>query len=707
MSVESQNQQAFRDEATELLGELENSLLELEHNPEDQELINRVFRAMHTIKGSGAMFGFEDIATFTHEVESVFELVRNKLVPISKRLLDLTLMARDQILAMLQGEDSGSGDQTQTVITGLKEIVRLHAPEQEKTAVEEKTIPRAGEIGDEGTNVFRIRFKPDRRIFLTGSNPYGLILDLADLGHESHVLLTEEVPLLQELDPESCYLSWDILLSTPQNEDAVREIFVFVEEDCDLQISTLMTTGSDIDDSAHKRLGEILIDRGDLTEDQLRQVLGQQKPLGALLAEQGLVPPAKVRSALKEQEQLRQKQTVVQQQKLDQGSSIRVPAEKLDSLVDLVGELVTVQARLSQFATQFTDTALVSIAEDLERLSDELRDSTLGVRMLPIGTTFNKFKRLVRDLSNDLGKEIELVTHGAETELDKTVIERLNDPLVHLLRNSIDHGIELPDERQAADKPRTGTIVLTAEHSGGEVLIQITDDGAGIDPTKLRAKAVERGIILPEADLTEQEMLGLIFAPGFSTAVKVTNVSGRGVGMDVVKRNIDALRGRIHVESQIGRGTTISIRLPLTLAIIDGLQVRVGSEFFILPLTLVEECVELVNQNDQDEKKRFLNLRGEIVPYIRLRNCFGISGRRPPIEQVVITTTEDQRMGIVVDTVVGEHQTVIKSLGRVYRDVKGLSGATVKGDGTLALILDIPGLVQSVQPDKGSMQKHV
>ncbi|MDD4951640.1 MAG: chemotaxis protein CheA, partial [Desulfovibrionaceae bacterium] len=374
---------------------------------------------------------------------------------------------------------------------------------------------------------------------------------------------------------------------------------------------------------------------------------------------------------------------------------------KLDKLVDLVGELVIVQAQLSQVVAKKHDQVLTSLAEDLECLSDELRDSTLGIRMLPIGTTFGKFRRLVRDLSSELNKKIELQTSGAETELDKTVIERLNDPLVHLLRNSIDHGVEPPGQRLAAGKPETGRITLCAEHSGGEVVIRITDDGAGMDPRALRDKAVERGLLAPEAEMQNRDLFNLIFEPGFSTAKEVTNVSGRGVGMDVVKRGIEALRGRIYVDSEKGRGTTITIRLPLTLAIIDGLQVKAGDEYFVIPLTLVEECVELKRNGDGREDKRFLNLRGEIVPYIRIREWFDVPGAAPGIEQVVVSQVEDSRIGIVVDNVIGEHQTVIKSLGRLFKDMDGLSGATIKGDGSMALILDVPRLVRSVEAAAG------
>jgi two-component system chemotaxis sensor kinase CheA len=366
-----------------------------------------------------------------------------------------------------------------------------------------------------------------------------------------------------------------------------------------------------------------------------------------------------------------------------------VPAEKLDSLVNLVGELVTVQARLTQTASVLHDNELAAIAEEVERLTGELRDNTLNIRMLPIGTTFGRFKRLVRDLSNDLDKRIELITEGAETELDKTVIDRLNDPLVHIIRNSIDHGIELPSVREAQGKPGTGTIRLSASYSGASVLVTVTDDGAGLDAEAIRQKALEKGLVSPTAELTKKELFSLIFAPGFSTAKTVTNVSGRGVGMDVVRKTIDMLRGAVEVESERGSGTSVTLKLPLTLAIIDGLLVKVGGNFFVLPLSTVEECIELIHETDELRNGNCLvNVRGQLVPYIRLRETFGMEGGLPRIEQIIITEAGRGRIGFVVDDVIGEHQTVIKSLGKVYRDIDGISGATILGDGTVALILD-------------------
>jgi two-component system chemotaxis sensor kinase CheA len=412
--------------------------------------------------------------------------------------------------------------------------------------------------------------------------------------------------------------------------------------------------------------------------------------------QEGIVPQSKVEAALLEQQEVRQ---VRQQQAVqDTALSIRVPAERLDHLVNLVGELVTVQAHLSQTAAEKNDGDIVTIAEEVERLISELRDTTLTMRMLPIGSTFSKFKRLVRDLSSELGKEIDLETSGAETELDKTVIEKLNDPLVHLIRNSIDHGIELPEVRQAAGKPPKGIVPLGAVHSGDSVLVTIRDDGAGLNKEAIRAKAIERGLITAGAELSDREIYNLIFAPGFSTAKNVTSVSGRGVGMDVVKKAIEALRGSIDINSTPGRGSVITLKIPLTLAIIETLLVRIDTSFFVLPLAMVEECIELTRADVAASHGRNLaHVRGTLTPYISLREQFGISGNQPEIEQVVIAGVNGSRIGFVVDDVVGEHQTVIKSLGKLYRDVQGISGATILGDGTVALILDPNLLMQDVE----------
>ena len=561
----------YREEAGELLAELETSLLDLEEKQDDKELIDRVFRAMHTLKGSGAMCGFNDIADFTHEVETVFDLVRNGRLPVTKDLLDLTLKSRDYISALLDASSGhGKADmhQGEAIINGLRRLVPDVAERQPMAQVDkhvEKTLDAAKD------KTWRIRFQPNREMLLNGSNPIALINELQGLGPclvEAHY---DQVPTLDLLNCEHCYLYWDILLTTSRGEAAIKDVFIFVEDDCRITIGLIDDTNQPTGDDANKKLGEILIDRGDLAAEELQKVLQQQKPLGELLVATGAVSSEKVQSALSEQrhiKQLRQERVAAP----DAAASIRVPAERLDQLVNLVGEMVTVQARLTQVAKTFrrsiassgqvtstlSRTTLVSIAEEVERLTNNLRDTALNIRMLPIGSTFSKFKRLVRDLAQELGKEIEMETFGAETELDKTVIEKLNDPLVHIIRNSIDHGIEKPVNRLAAGKSAMGKIRLGAEHAGDSVLITIYDDGGGIDRDAIRNKAIELGMISAGSELNNQEIYGLIFAPGFSMAAKVTSVSGRGVGMDVVKRGIEGLRGTIVVDSLFGKGTNHS-----------------------------------------------------------------------------------------------------------------------------------------------------
>jgi two-component system chemotaxis sensor kinase CheA len=681
------HKEAYREEAYELLAELESSLLELEETPDDNEQIGRAFRALHTIKGSGAMFGFDSIAAFTHEVETVFDSVRSAEIPVTKELIDLTLSARDHIKNMLDNPESADTENAGEIISSLK---NLFSPLQENIPESPACFSSKQETGRKSIT-YRIQFRPHADIFKKGINPIILINELHTLGNCNVLAYTDAVPDLNTIDPEECYTYWDIILTTDRGIDAIKDIFIFIEDDCKLAIDVIDDKEKSEEDLSNIKIGEILIDRGFITKKELQKVLSQQKRVGEMLIDENMIEPAKIEAALVEQRHIQEikKKEQQKEQQADAASSIRVASEKLDRLVDLVGELVTAQARLSQITAYRNDPELLSVSEEVERLTEELRDMTMSVRMTPIGTTFSKFKRLVRDLSAELGREVEMTTEGAETELDKTVIEKLNDPLVHLIRNSIDHGIEAPDERKSLGKPKKGMLHLVARHSGGQVLIEITDDGAGLDQEAIRAKAVEKGLIVPEAELSEKEIYALILAPGFSTAKEVTSVSGRGVGMDVVKRAIDNLRGSIGISSLKGIGTTITMRLPLTLAIIEGLLVKIGEEYFVLPLSAVEECVELTRKDITNAHGRHIaNVRGQAVPYIRLREQFFIQGETPEIEQIVIIGVEGQRVGFVVDNVVGEHQTVIKTLGRVYKDIEGISGATILGDGTVALILD-------------------
>ncbi|MDX9714969.1 MAG: chemotaxis protein CheA [Dissulfurispiraceae bacterium] len=693
MSMTDRHKEVFREEASELLVELENSLLELEERPDDEELISRVFRAMHTIKGSGAMFGFDQIVTFTHEIETVFDQVRNGRLSVTKELIDLTLESRDQIRQMLdaaEGESAGDPGKRQKLVSAYKRLLPDSVrPESEEGQAKTKDK----EVSEHLT--YRIYFRPDQDIIMRGINPLMFLPELADMGECTFIANTCSIPLLSDIDPAKCYVSWNIILTTNLGVDAIKDVFIFVEDECELKIDVIDRCDP-ADDTRIKMVGEILAERGDISHEALQKVLSKQKRIGELLVDEGLVSPDQIQSALTEQKHI--KSIRDKRQKVEVDTSIRVASEKLDMLVNLVGELVTVQARLTQTASSNSDPELLLISEEVERLSAELRDNTMSIRMLPIGSTFSKFKRLVRDLSGELHKEMELTTEGAETELDKTVIDKLGDPMVHLIRNSIDHGIESPDERLAKGKPAKGNLHLSARHSGANVLIEIKDDGKGLDPDVIKSKAVEKGLVLHDAVMTDREIFSLILLPGFSTAKIVTNVSGRGVGMDVVKKAIDSLRGTIEIDSEKNIGTTITLRLPLTLAIIDGLLVNIAQESFVLPLSSVQECIELTDQDRADAHgKNTVAVRGELVPYISLRDQFGMTGQKPAIEQVVITEVNGMRVGFVVDHVIGEHQTVLKNLGRFYRDAEGISGATILGNGSVALILDMQKLVESVE----------
>ena len=711
--------EVFRVETEELLQELESSLLELEHNTRDEELTRKIFRALHTIKGSGAMFGFDEVSTFSHEIENVFDLVRKGVVTVNKEIIDLSLAAVDIIKKMMEDERNPEVKaRGEEILRKIKEGTEKNAvpsvPSALSPPVPAKIPPAAPpppatppeEPGEEIT--FRIRFRPCLDIQRQGTDLVALLDELRALGICEIVAHIKDIPMLEEITPEGCYVYWDIILTTSAGKNAVRDVFILIEDYAEIKIDVI-DEGKNLEvEDDYKKLGYILVERGDLTEEEMERVLCGKKRFGELLVEEGLVECEKVESALLEQKHIRELRN--KRKKEDSISTLRVSSDKADKLVNLVGELVTLQARLGRVAERLDDPSLLSISEEAERLVWDLRDNTMSIRMIPIGNCFARFNRLVRDLANELGKKVELTAVGGETELDKTVIERLNDPLIHLIRNCVDHGIELPAAREKAGKPKIGMIRLSSSYSGANVLIEIEDDGGGIDPEAVTARAVERGLIKPGTLLPDKELYNLLFEPGFSTARKVSSVSGRGVGLDVVKKNVEALRGTIQVDSQKGKGTTITLKIPLTLAIIDGLLVRIAQEHFIMPLSMVEEIVELTAADkDKAHGRNITNVRGRIVPYIILREHFSIAGEPPAIQQIVVVEDEQQehrRVGFLVDEVIGKHQTVIKSLGKVYQNIEGLSGATILGDGTVALILDVSALAHVVETRENEPQKR-
>lgn len=677
----------YRVEAEELLVELEDTLLELEDSPEDSDLVARAFRALHTIKGSGAMNGFDSIASFTHDIENMFDMVREGELSIDKEIIDLGLRAKDHIRGLLN--DDTSEAEGNPIIVRVKQILGGDAttvPVAQETVAPKKAEPVT----------YRVRFKPGRDLFMNGTQFVPLMRELRDLGDCLVFGYDDEIHTLDDFDAEKCLVWWDVLITTDKGTEAIRDVFMFVEDESELDVNVVDAPddGGDIDE---RKLGHILVERGDITAAQMDAAVHAQKRFGEILTDTGVTSDTKIQSALAEQQVVREKR----KQRSEENQSIRVPVDKLTLLVNLVGELVTAQARLNQISSGSNDGALHGIAEEMERLVADLRDNALSIRMLPIGSTFSRFRRVVRDLSSDLGKEIELKTSGAEVELDKTMIERLADPLVHLIRNSVDHGIESPEERQAAGKAAKGTIHLAAEHSEAHVVVSIRDDGAGMDPEKLRAKAVKNGLISADDPIGPPEIYRLIFEAGFSTAQSLTSVSGRGVGMDVVKRSIESMRGSVSVNSELGKGTTVTLKLPLTLAIIEGLLVRMQDQRYVIPLSLVDECMDLTRDDiKRSHGREVIEVREHLVPYTSLRKFFHEPDPAPRVQQLVITHTDGSGFGVVVDEVEGQIQAVIKTLGRMYENVEGFSGATILGDGTVALILDVQALSRAAQAEE-------
>lgn len=622
-----------KEETYELLIKIESALLNLEKTPDDKKLTAYILGTLHTIKGSASMFGFDKIAAFAHETEPLFEKLNRGDLPVTKDIIDLSLAACDQIEKMLLNGESADERECCKIIEQMKQDKAAQAP---KSSVQELTA-------------YQILFRPHLNIFLTGTNPLRLMDELRGLGTCEIKGRTDAIPLLHDLNPESCYLYWDIILTTSETVRAVSDVFVFVQDRCELHIE--QATG----DRAQAPSG------GEQTTDCKQPAAHSPQPATHSLQQ-----------------------------------TIKVSSEKLDRLMNLVGEMVTFQSYLRRKSSlQKEDFELHFISEGIERLTDELHYIAMQMRMLPVGTLFGTFKRLVRDISDELGKAVSIIIEGGDTELDKSILDHLNDPLVHMIRNSISHGIEQPDIRERLGKPRCGTIRLSAAHSGTDVLIRISDDGSGIDMKKIRAVAEKKRMIAPGEKTPEKELLEKIFVSGISTAEKITGLSGRGVGMDVVKRCITDLRGDIEISSQKGLGTTFTLKLPLTLAIIEGLAVKVGGDNFVFPLSLIEECVEISHKQAAIiREQNMMNLRGELIPYLNLREIFMISGEPPVRERVVIATADGIRVAFGADSVIGHHQTVIKSLGKIYGDVEGISGATILGDGTVALILDVAQLVK-------------
>ena len=670
----------FRQEASELFEVLEGSLLDLGLRPDDRELVDSAFRALHTIKGSGAMFGFDKVASFTHEFETAFDRVRKGEIKPTQELISVALAAKDYIRALIEDPQSTDDVIGEAILDDLKRFVSSDQPVAPVVEIAEAPPRAPGESKHAGWHLY-LEF--ESHVLRNGSNPLDLLEDLCKLGPCFVVPITDGVPFLDELDPEDCYLKWDVKLHAACDKDAIDDVFMFVQDEMKLTLSPL----EHVEAPAPAPLLQLLDEEPATVAGMLAPSV---EPPAAPLAEQ---PVAKTES--KSEARPEQKPEAKREERGI--ATVRVQAERLDELMDRVGELVIAQARLTQLASSGSDLSIKMIAEEIERLASSLRDTTMGARMVPIGSLFGRFRRLVHDLSRDLSKPVEFVTSGEDTELDKTMIECLADPLVHLIRNAIDHGIEDTGTRSANGKTEQGRIELAAVHSGAQVLVTVKDNGGGLNTARIRAKAEEQGLIAAGAVLTDHEIHQFLFHPGFSTAQTISALSGRGVGMDVVKRTIENMRGSIDLSTRPGQGTTVTLRLPLTLAIIEGLLIRVGEGRYIIPLSAVEECIELTAEDERSRGRNFLNVRGNLVPFLRLREIMNASGTPDRHQKTIIISTGETHVGLVADQIVGNHQTVIKSLSKLHSDVTMFSGATILGDGTAALILDVAQLVALAQ----------
>ncbi len=661
----------FVEEAGELIDKLEVSLLELEKNPEDASLIQQVFRIMHTLKGNSAMFGFDLIDSFTHNLETIYDQVRNGQLQISPEILNVTLASVDHLKLMLDEQNYNDPD-FKTVYNGLlskiNAIINPSQPDSIKVAKESQQPE--GQI-----STYYILFEPNQDIFKNGTNPIYLLDELCSLGEYKVFCHFNRVPEITEIKPELCYTYWEVLLATSQDVNSIQDVFIFVETESKLEI---------------QKLAELNLLSDNAFVEEVSHLAEVQKDVG-LVTVQRIATKAAARLNKAKAEQFTKERMAVKDKS---ASSIRVSSDKLDHLMNLVSELVTTQARLSLFAEQTNVPGLAPIVENVQKLTRQLRDIAFSIVLIPIENLFGRFQRLVRDLSAELHKEVDFIIEGADTELDKTIIENLSDPLMHIIRNSMDHGIEDARVRLANGKPAKGKIHLKAFYSGANVIIQVTDDGAGIDPEFIREKAISKGLIPPDRKMSRKEILDLIFLPGFSTAKKVTDVSGRGVGMDVVKKKISDIRGEVEVESEVGQGTTITIKLPLTLSIIDGLLVSIDNSPFVIPLSSIDKIYAIEKESIYNTYNNLVALDGAQVPFFSLRKEFNLKPSDEELEQIVVVNFEDNRVGLVVDHVIGEYQAVLKPMGKHYKNHDIFSGATILGDGTVALVMDTNKIIK-------------
>lgn len=688
-------QSRFFDEALDNIADLEQALMALELSPNDKGLVERVFRAMHSLKGGGAMFGFDKLSEFTHRMENIYEMVRTGQLCISAELLAVTLQSVDLLRDLLEepGQDISSSlkKKCKTMEKAIDKVVKS---ETEKMLLKVKSCRNEEESIEEeaGMATYFVHFYPNKDVLANGTNLFYLLDDLKELGELFAIPGVQNVPPLPELQPERSYFFWDAFLATEHTINEIRDVFIFVEDDAIFEVHRISRSNLFENGRFREKMSELSdrqkkIDLSEVTRLAMDYAPSVQEPLstpGVVSSQKEMIDDANKEIS---------RTTKVENGKRRTSGSIRVSTEKIDGLMNLVSEMVITQERLNMIASRHQIPELKIVSETVQKLTAQLRDSTFSISLIPLETLQTRFQRLVHDLSSQLGKKINLQATGLDTELDKTMIESLTDPLLHILRNSIDHGIENPQQRREASKPEEGTIWLKAYYSGANVVIEIVDDGAGIDPEKVYDTAVEKGIISGHEDLSESEILNLVFQSGFSTNEEVTEVSGRGVGMDVVMRNIQSIRGMVNISSEKGKGTTLTITLPLVLSIIDGLLVKINNTQYVIPLSLIDRIFPVRDADVEKSFNNLISLGGEQMSFFNLREELKVGGKAPQKMQMIVIRYNEVRIALTVDQVVGKLQAVLKPLGKMYDEQTLISAATIMGDGSIALVLDVNALI--------------
>lgn len=736
----------FFEESNEGLDEMETNLLNLEIGADNSETINTIFRGAHSIKGGSGTFGFNEIASFTHVMETLLDEIRGGYKDLTQDIIEVLLQSVDCLREMLSAQqqdhnvDTNKSESLKTQLERVlhdgktEEEIAAHADSDEitedefealldqlhgkgkapSTASQQSNLTDS-EISeaeyhnllhhiDKNTNLgWAITFRPGPIMLTHGNDPLRILRELSELGQMTLKINTDQVPAFSEIDPTVCYLQWEIeLIGQNINKQDIDEIFSWVVDECEIHLEIIKHDQTELSSNPKPIQDEdVTYEHTGSSVDMKHEAITES-----------------VQNITTEVSNDVKNSNATNKAKSSEATSIRVGTDKVDALINMVGELVITQSMLSQMGKGFEADRLPMLLDglaQLERNTRELQENVMRIRMLPISFTFNRFPRLVYDLSRKLDKKIELAMTGEQTELDKTVMEKIGDPLVHLVRNSIDHGIETPEQRLAAGKPECGILRLNAYHQGGNIVIEISDDGAGINRDRVLMRARERGLVTAGEVMSDEQIHNLIFEPGFSTAETISDVSGRGVGMDVVRKNIHALGGNVEISSTQGKGSTVTIRLPLTLAILDGQTVQVGEETYIVPLVSIIESIQIKENhvNQLAGGAEIIQLRGEYLAIVRLHEVFGVNVANRSLANGLLVVVEGngQRIGLFVDELLGQQQVVIKSLEENYRKVEGLAGATILGDGHVALILDIPGIIKLCHergelPDRRSDIRH-